>query len=412
MLVVVADFDRTKKYYKVTKKYENHKYFQYTDGLNILREPFAETGSCCPGGLYFTDEENIHNFYSYGEWIREIEIPEDSKLVKDTGNNIVKFRTDKIIFNKKHPLYAKSTVKTLNLKVTKDYLARYFTHNEDSLADSASVIKESETLSKFNSSDIRNLYNDNRKLLVYLLEKTDILDQKELLKTLSSNSVSSEYIKFIFPYVVNNIIVNARLENPNVDIKFYRICTTEVIPNKPVSQEYPLSSLSDNIYNLSMPFGTYGDIFKFIHTSSEIFDKNMCVGEIIVPENYNFKSDYNNLIKYGEVIKVYSYKFYNKFKCDSKKFFEQYLIFNQDNEEDIVRYLVESSNSITEEDITTLLYDSIINKDGKPSAISMFAKLGTHKCFIDKILVRGVKPNFESKDPCYHIKAIKDLLNI
>ena len=35
--------------------------FQYVDGLNRDKLPFSETGSCVPGGLYFT-ERDIHTF--------------------------------------------------------------------------------------------------------------------------------------------------------------------------------------------------------------------------------------------------------------------------------------------------------------------------------------------------------------
>ena len=35
-----------KKFFKITNKEECHNGFQYIDGLNILKEPFAETGSC------------------------------------------------------------------------------------------------------------------------------------------------------------------------------------------------------------------------------------------------------------------------------------------------------------------------------------------------------------------------------
>ena len=51
-----------KTFYKITNATECHHKFQYRDGLNVLVEPFAETGSCCPGGFYFTDIEHILEF--------------------------------------------------------------------------------------------------------------------------------------------------------------------------------------------------------------------------------------------------------------------------------------------------------------------------------------------------------------
>ena len=40
-------------YYKITNCQENHHEYQYHDGLNILQEPFAETGSWCGWGNLF-----------------------------------------------------------------------------------------------------------------------------------------------------------------------------------------------------------------------------------------------------------------------------------------------------------------------------------------------------------------------
>jgi len=96
------EFDYTKIYYKVTNKDEIHHGYPYEDGLNILEEEFNDdsTASCVPGGFYFTDYENLVKFLDYGTWIREVTIPEDAKVIKDPDGN--KWRTDKIIFGKKH----------------------------------------------------------------------------------------------------------------------------------------------------------------------------------------------------------------------------------------------------------------------------------------------------------------------
>ena len=101
-----------KKFFKITNWEENHHDFQYTDGLNILKEPFAETGSCVPGGLYFTDIDNIFGFLDYGIHLREIILPlndPDFKIVKD-GN---KWRANKIIFGKRYNLWEKETFEYL-----------------------------------------------------------------------------------------------------------------------------------------------------------------------------------------------------------------------------------------------------------------------------------------------------------
>ena len=47
---------------------------------NDLDKPFDTTSSCVPGGLYYTDKENLHEFLDYGSRLMRVTIPEyDSK---------------------------------------------------------------------------------------------------------------------------------------------------------------------------------------------------------------------------------------------------------------------------------------------------------------------------------------------
>ena len=82
-----------KKYYKFTNKDECHHGFQYKDGLNEDHLPFNETDSCCPGGLYFSDAENILQFIkNRSHWIREV-TPDTEKMVRDPDNDPIKWRS-------------------------------------------------------------------------------------------------------------------------------------------------------------------------------------------------------------------------------------------------------------------------------------------------------------------------------
>ena len=56
-------------YYKITNKNECHHGFQYVNGLNIDTNKFQEKGSCCSGGLYFTDKEHILEFWKFGKYM-------------------------------------------------------------------------------------------------------------------------------------------------------------------------------------------------------------------------------------------------------------------------------------------------------------------------------------------------------
>ena len=89
----MGEFDRETTYFKVTNESECHHGFQYQDGLNLLKEPFAKTGSCVPGGLYFTNFDHVVDFISYGVFVREVLIPPESQVVKDGE---FKWRTDQI----------------------------------------------------------------------------------------------------------------------------------------------------------------------------------------------------------------------------------------------------------------------------------------------------------------------------
>lgn len=107
-------------YYKVTNAQEKHHNFQYVDGLNILKDPFRPTGSCVPGGLYFTTKEHIHEFYDWGIHIREIELPmgdSDFQMMRDPAGN--QYRANKIILGKKYSLLDFATYDQLGLDVPK-----------------------------------------------------------------------------------------------------------------------------------------------------------------------------------------------------------------------------------------------------------------------------------------------------
>ena len=84
------------KYYKITNEEECHHGMQYQDGLNIDIKEFNPSGSCEPGGIYYSSED-IFSFLSYGVWIREVTIPEDAQTYKDPDSDIVKWKADKVI---------------------------------------------------------------------------------------------------------------------------------------------------------------------------------------------------------------------------------------------------------------------------------------------------------------------------
>src|ERR1700678_1923139 len=77
------------KYFKVTNQDEIHHDHKYCTGLNVLSGPFSETGTCVPGGLYYTDLEHLSEFFGFGVYLREVYLPEKDpgfKSVSDGSN--------------------------------------------------------------------------------------------------------------------------------------------------------------------------------------------------------------------------------------------------------------------------------------------------------------------------------------
>ena len=111
------------KYYKITNQNETHNGFKYQDGFIILKEKFNndENASCVLGGFYFTTKEFIHEFYEYGIYLREIELPTNDpefKIVKDPSEN--KWRANKISLGNKYSLsdpeiYIKLGIKMMDM---------------------------------------------------------------------------------------------------------------------------------------------------------------------------------------------------------------------------------------------------------------------------------------------------------
>ncbi|ANB50965.1 hypothetical protein [Powai lake megavirus] len=109
-------------YCKVLSSNFNQKGYQYNEGLNVLDKPFESTGSCVPGGLYFTNIENIFKFINYGIYLVKVTVPVDAQIVKDPDND--KWRADKIIISDKKDLRQIDTIKYLvdnGANIKRDY---------------------------------------------------------------------------------------------------------------------------------------------------------------------------------------------------------------------------------------------------------------------------------------------------
>lgn len=108
-------------YFKVTNELENHNGYQYRDGLNELDGEFNSEGSCVPGGLYFTNADNIKKFFNYGCYIRIVRIPTDAQMIQDPDKNLVKFRADKIVLGDRYDITDFRVINVLSKNFKKKY---------------------------------------------------------------------------------------------------------------------------------------------------------------------------------------------------------------------------------------------------------------------------------------------------
>jgi len=115
------------KYFKIFNEEDKHNGFQYVDGLNIDIIPFNDdpTESCAEGGFYFSNADHICEFLNYGNYIREVTLPDDAKVLKDRN----KWRADKLFLHERKNL---SKVETwewminqgINIHAYNDYALR------------------------------------------------------------------------------------------------------------------------------------------------------------------------------------------------------------------------------------------------------------------------------------------------
>jgi len=120
------------KFYKILNENENHHEFQFKTGLNVDPIPFNPSGSCEPGGIYFS-REDILAFLNYGPWIREVTPPQDAQIYEDPSSNPKKWKADKVILGRKFKIGPKIIQKLIDegadVHVFNDYALRWAANN-------------------------------------------------------------------------------------------------------------------------------------------------------------------------------------------------------------------------------------------------------------------------------------------
>jgi len=88
------------KYVKILNEKMNHHGFQYKEGLNVDSVPFNPDGECNAGGLYFTDQEHIHEFISFGTLLADVCVPKNARVYQEHK----KWKAEQIILSNIRPI--------------------------------------------------------------------------------------------------------------------------------------------------------------------------------------------------------------------------------------------------------------------------------------------------------------------
>mgnify|MGYP000317113444 CR=1 FL=1 len=90
------------RYVKILHASLIHNKFTYKEGLNVDVLPFDGSGSCKPGGLYFTDLENFLRYTNFGTLVADVTIPDDAKVYPEPCRT--KWKANKIILSRIRPI--------------------------------------------------------------------------------------------------------------------------------------------------------------------------------------------------------------------------------------------------------------------------------------------------------------------
>jgi len=118
---LATEVEKRAHYFKFMNIKQCHRGYQYKDGLNILKQPFALKGDCVEGGFYFCDTLNLKHYVDFGTIVRQVTLPfndPDLQMVcVDFGDGNKKWRANKIILGQTWSVLQPDdpTVKSFNL---------------------------------------------------------------------------------------------------------------------------------------------------------------------------------------------------------------------------------------------------------------------------------------------------------
>ena len=176
----------SKKLVKLTNEEENHNWFQFKTGLNVDSIPFNPIPGCQPGGIYFTDIDNIARWLDYGKgkmkYCREVTLPSDSRVYIEEN----KYKADKMILGER--------VEIKDLP--------YWSDNDYCMSAVRQDVKSLKYIRDINNDIQLEILKRDRHMIYYLL------DEKKKNKIEISKEVQMEAIKGSGPFIIKHLLDN------------------------------------------------------------------------------------------------------------------------------------------------------------------------------------------------------------
>ena len=121
------------KYYKILNEEEKHNDMKYKKGLNTNILPFNPTGDCEAGGIHFASKD-ILGFLPYGNYIREVTLPENEEVYENLGS-LKAYTAHRVILGRKRKITVKVIEELLdegaNIHIGMNMALRWFSENNN-----------------------------------------------------------------------------------------------------------------------------------------------------------------------------------------------------------------------------------------------------------------------------------------
>jgi hypothetical protein len=171
--------------YKFINDTNRHRGHTYTHGVNTDSVKFNPSGSCMPGGLYFTDGQNVLSFDRYGTKICKVQPLPYSKVYIDN----CKFKADVLNVDLENCMSPKDFIKKLNKEQLLSLLENqnFFGHGQLVLDIVDVKIIDDEVCEKICSLRTFDFSTSNTELIEKLLTFLKKIENKTTLLNLLEN---------------------------------------------------------------------------------------------------------------------------------------------------------------------------------------------------------------------------------